>query len=118
MLKKKVQTMMDVLLRTLMMILEVGMGMKKLSLLVQNLFCLVTNDFIFLICLKFIMKHKLNDICIIGAGVIGLSIARSLKQSLPSCTIRILEKEKTIGLHTSGRNSGVLHAGFYYKTDS
>jgi L-2-hydroxyglutarate oxidase LhgO len=55
---------------------------------------------------------------VIGAGVIGLSIARSLKRALPSCNIRILEKEHKIGLHTSGRNSGVLHAGFYYKTDS
>ena len=60
----------------------------------------------------------LRNVCVIGAGVIGLSIARSLKRALPACHIRVLEKEQKIGLHTSGRNSGVLHAGFYYKADS
>ena len=56
---------------------------------------------------------------IIGGGVIGLSLARNLiKASIPAANIRLLEKESYVGAHTSGRNSGVLHAGFYYASDS
>jgi (S)-2-hydroxyglutarate dehydrogenase len=55
---------------------------------------------------------------VIGGGIIGISIARELKQRHPDCKIILLEKEKQCGLHGSGRNSGVLHAGFYYTSDS
>ena len=56
---------------------------------------------------------------IVGGGVIGLSMARSLlRQGIKGSSIRLLEKETQVGLHTSGRNSGVLHAGFYYASDS
>jgi len=56
---------------------------------------------------------------IVGGGVIGLSIARSLlRAAVPATNITLLEKEFHLGAHTSGRNSGVLHAGFYYATDS
>ena len=56
---------------------------------------------------------------IVGGGVIGLSIARSLiRASIPASNIILLEKESYVGAHTSGRNSGVLHAGFYYASDS
>jgi L-2-hydroxyglutarate oxidase LhgO len=56
---------------------------------------------------------------IVGGGVVGLSLARSLLRSgIAGTQIRLLEKEQKIGLHTSGRNSGVLHAGFYYASDS
>jgi L-2-hydroxyglutarate oxidase LhgO len=48
----------------------------------------------------------------------GLSIARVLKQRRPHAKILIIDKEKDIALHASGRNSGVLHAGFYYTADS
>ena len=62
------------------------------------------------------MKKDYNY-CIIGGGVIGLSIAQELvKQGITK--IVILEKEKDVGLHASGRNSGVLHAGIYYPADS
>ena len=62
------------------------------------------------------MKKDYNY-CIIGAGVVGLSIAQELvKQGITK--IVILEKEKDVGLHASGRNSGVLHAGIYYPADS
>ncbi len=56
-------------------------------------------------------------IIICGAGIIGLSIARELVKSGAE-DIVILEKEKELGLHASGRNSGVLHAGIYYTPDS
>lgn len=58
------------------------------------------------------------DYVIIGAGIVGLSIARQLKAQSPNAKIAVIEKESTIGLHASGRNSGVLHAGIYYKPDS
>lgn len=58
------------------------------------------------------------DFIIIGAGIIGLSIARQLIQQFPQAKIAVLEKEPEIGLHASGRNSGVLHSGIYYKEGS
>ncbi len=58
------------------------------------------------------------DIVIVGAGIIGLSVARALKSHQPSLKILICEKEDKVGLHASSRNSGVLHAGFYYSPES
>ncbi|HJO58625.1 MAG TPA: L-2-hydroxyglutarate oxidase, partial [Nitrospinaceae bacterium] len=55
---------------------------------------------------------------LIGGGIIGISIARELKSRYPDSSVCILEKESKCGLHASGRNSGVLHAGFYYTADS
>jgi L-2-hydroxyglutarate oxidase LhgO len=59
-----------------------------------------------------------TDYLIIGAGIIGLAIARQLKQREPAAQITIVEKESDVAYHGSGRNSGVLHAGFYYTADS
>lgn len=56
-------------------------------------------------------------IVICGGGIIGLSIARELIKR-GADDILIVEKEKEFGLHASGRNSGVLHAGIYYTSDS
>ncbi|HEY3517013.1 MAG TPA: L-2-hydroxyglutarate oxidase [Gammaproteobacteria bacterium] len=58
------------------------------------------------------------DFLIIGGGVIGLSIARELRRRQRTARIVLLEKESFCGAHSSGRNSGVLHAGFYYTPDS
>jgi len=63
-------------------------------------------------------NSKTFDYLIIGGGIIGLAIARNLINRFPSSHIVILEKEKDVGYHSSGRNSGVLHAGFYYTADS
>ena len=57
------------------------------------------------------------DVLICGSGIIGLTIARELLNRRHE-NIIILEKEKTLGEHASGRNSGVLHAGIYYTPDS
>ena len=58
------------------------------------------------------------DVVIIGAGIMGLAIARSLIDFCPAIKIVIIDKESEIGRHASGRNSGVLHAGFYYSPES
>lgn len=58
------------------------------------------------------------DYLIIGAGIIGLNIAKNLKERFPESKILVLEKEDEVAQHSSGRNSGVLHAGFYYSADS
>jgi L-2-hydroxyglutarate oxidase LhgO len=58
------------------------------------------------------------DFLVIGGGVIGLNIARTLRRRHPDSSITLLEKEPQCGLHASGRNSGVIHAGFYYSADS
>ncbi|WP_292663838.1 L-2-hydroxyglutarate oxidase [Nitratifractor sp.] len=58
------------------------------------------------------------DFLIVGAGIVGLSMAHNLRQRYPQASIVVLDKENEIGAHASGRNSGVLHAGFYYSADS
>ena len=59
-----------------------------------------------------------TDYLIIGAGIVGLTIARELNLRYPKTRIAIIEKEPDVSYHSSGRNSGVLHAGFYYTADS
>ena len=59
-----------------------------------------------------------TDIVIVGGGIIGLSIAREIYNRHPDLKITLIEKEATVACHASGRNSGVLHAGFYYTPDS
>jgi L-2-hydroxyglutarate oxidase len=61
---------------------------------------------------------KRCDVLIIGAGVVGLSTGIALLQSRPNVKVIIAEKEPELAKHASGRNSGVIHAGFYYSPDS
>ncbi|MEW5942665.1 MAG: L-2-hydroxyglutarate oxidase [Pseudomonadota bacterium] len=60
----------------------------------------------------------MSDVLIIGAGIVGLTLAREIKHRNPGSRITVLEKESTYGVHSSGRNSGVLHSGIYYPSDS
>lgn len=60
----------------------------------------------------------MTEYLIIGGGIIGLTTAKALLERFPGCSITIIEKEKEVACHASGRNSGVLHAGIYYKADS
>src|SRR5688572_15597093 len=58
------------------------------------------------------------DFAVVGGGVIGLTLALELRRRHPRARIAVLEKETAVGAHASGRNSGALHAGFYYGADS
>lgn len=59
-----------------------------------------------------------TDFLIIGGGVIGLNLALHIRRRHSASKIILIEKESHCGKHASGRNSGVLHAGFYYTADS
>ena len=54
----------------------------------------------------------------VGGGIVGLAAAYRLGQKFPNAAITVLEKEPAVGRHQSGNNSGVLHAGLYYKPGS
>jgi L-2-hydroxyglutarate oxidase LhgO len=58
------------------------------------------------------------DIAIIGGGIVGLASALALRSQFPKCSVSILEKEPELAAHQTGRNSGVIHAGIYYKPGS
>ncbi len=58
------------------------------------------------------------DYTIIGAGIVGLSVGLELTKRYPNARILIVEKEAAISVHQTGRNSGVIHSGIYYKPGS
>src|SRR5690242_6338095 len=58
------------------------------------------------------------DCAIIGGGVVGLATAAELGRRNPAAKIVLLEKEESFASHQSGRNSGVIHSGIYYKPGS
>ena len=58
------------------------------------------------------------DVTIIGAGIVGLSVGYNLIQERPGLSIAILDKEHEVAFHQTGRNSGVIHSGIYYKPGS
>ena len=64
------------------------------------------------------LVNKEYDQIIIGAGIIGISLGLALLERDPNRKVLIVDKEEKPGVHASGRNSGVLHAGFYYSPDS
>lgn len=58
------------------------------------------------------------DFIVVGAGIVGLATAYKLQLKHPTKSIGILEKEYEVGMHQTGRNSGVIHSGIYYKPGS
>ena len=58
------------------------------------------------------------DFLVVGGGIVGLALADALLTAQPGADVVVLDKEDHLGEHASGRNSGVLHAGFYYSPDS
>lgn len=63
-------------------------------------------------------NQETYDICIVGGGIVGLSTAWQLQQTYPLKKIVLVEKEAAFGLHQTGHNSGVIHAGVYYQPGS
>ncbi|OQP40090.1 hydroxyglutarate oxidase [Niastella yeongjuensis] len=64
------------------------------------------------------MTTNLYDIVVIGGGCVGLSTAYKINQKYPDLKIAVLEKESQVSAHQTGRNSGVIHSGIYYKPGS
>lgn len=64
------------------------------------------------------VQHRRVKYAIIGGGLVGLGTALELRRLAPDADIQVLEKESSVGRHQSTHNSGVLHAGLYYKPGS
>lgn len=60
----------------------------------------------------------MNDIAIVGGGIVGLSTAYQILKGKPKTKLILLEKESDVGQHQTGHNSGVIHSGIYYKPGS
>ena len=64
------------------------------------------------------MSEHSYDVVIIGAGIVGLSVAMEMTRRFPRLRVVVLEKENGVAHHQSGHNSGVIHSGVYYKAGS
>lgn len=60
----------------------------------------------------------LNDVAVVGGGIVGLATARAVLRRRPGCRVVVLEKETTVARHQTGHNSGVIHSGIYYRPGS
>src|SRR5262249_20625815 len=60
----------------------------------------------------------MHEYAIIGGGIVGLATAMALGKKYPKATVLVLEKEQNVAQHQTGRNSGVIHSGIYYKPGS
>jgi L-2-hydroxyglutarate oxidase LhgO len=58
------------------------------------------------------------DVVVVGAGILGLAVARELRHRYPSLTMVVLERESDVAQHQTGHNSGVIHSGVYYTPGS
>jgi L-2-hydroxyglutarate oxidase len=58
------------------------------------------------------------DFCIVGGGIVGLATALELMRQRPDMSLVLLDKESDLAVHQTGHNSGVIHAGIYYKPGS
>jgi L-2-hydroxyglutarate oxidase len=59
-----------------------------------------------------------QTVAIAGGGIVGLATALALTEHFPRCAVVVLEKEDEVGRHQTGHNSGVIHAGIYYRPGS
>jgi (S)-2-hydroxyglutarate dehydrogenase len=64
------------------------------------------------------MEIESCDIAVIGGGIVGLATALALGSQFPGCSLAVIEKEAELAAHQTGHNSGVIHAGIYYKPGS
>src|SRR5699024_9552702 len=60
----------------------------------------------------------MNKFIIIGGGIVGLSVGKTLLEKYPNAKITLLEKESELASHQTGNNSGVIHSGIYYTPGS
>ena len=58
------------------------------------------------------------DVAVIGGGIVGLATARAIRARRPDLSLVVLEKERAVGTHQTGHNSGVVHSGVYYRPGS
>lgn len=68
-----------------------------------------------------VARHAIDgrvDVAVVGGGIVALATARALLERQPSLRVSILEKEGSLAGHQTGRNSGVIHAGVYYRPGS
>ena len=63
-------------------------------------------------------ENGLADVVLVGAGILGLAVARELLTRTPGLRLTVLEKEQAIAQHQTGHNSGVIHSGIYYAPGS
>jgi L-2-hydroxyglutarate oxidase LhgO len=59
-----------------------------------------------------------SDVVVVGAGIVGLAVAREVMHRRPGATITVVEKESAVAAHQTGHNSGVIHGGVYYEPGS
>ncbi len=65
------------------------------------------------------MRQEIDfDIVVVGGGIVGLASAYKIISAHPDMRIAVLEKEEQLAMHQTGRNSGVIHSGLYYKAGS
>lgn len=58
------------------------------------------------------------DLAVVGAGIVGLAVAREFLRRRPAARLIVIDKQLTVGYHQTGHNSGVIHSGVYYKPGS
>lgn len=64
------------------------------------------------------MADDFYDVLVVGGGIVGLSTARALLAQRPELRVAVVEKEPELAAHQTGRNSGVIHSGIYYRPGS
>jgi (S)-2-hydroxyglutarate dehydrogenase len=64
------------------------------------------------------MNEKIYDIAVVGGGIVGSATFYKLQKQFPEKSLVLIEKEKDLGHHQTGNNSGVIHSGLYYKPGS
>lgn len=60
----------------------------------------------------------MRRLAVVGAGIVGLAVARQLLRTNPTASVVVIERENRVGFHQSGHNSGVIHSGLYYQPGS
>jgi (S)-2-hydroxyglutarate dehydrogenase len=58
------------------------------------------------------------DVAVVGAGIVGLAVAREVSRRHPGLRLAVLDRETEVGRHQTGHNSGVIHSGVYYQPGS